>query len=125
MLIGLEHAHAFSISIFGGVEHLRDFAPQCFDTEVLNSCAIRSTRRWRHAVICVAAIGVEGATTLSFDVCDARLLHSTLATSAIHKWVGLIACGFHLKRPLVWLAIAGLVMVDWFWVLFSARTPEI
>ena len=31
----------------------------------------------------------------------------------------------HLKRRLVWLAIAGLVMVDWFWVLFSARTPEI
>jgi hypothetical protein len=31
--------------------HLRDFAPQCFDTE--------------------AAIGVEGATTFFFDVCDA------------------------------------------------------
>ena len=29
------------------------------------------------AVICVAAIGVEGAATFSFDVCDARLLHST------------------------------------------------
>jgi hypothetical protein len=36
MLIGLEHAHAFSMSIFGGVEHLRDFAPQFFDTEVSN-----------------------------------------------------------------------------------------
>jgi hypothetical protein len=34
MLIRLEGAHAFCVSIFGGVEHLRDFAPQCFDTEV-------------------------------------------------------------------------------------------
>ena len=25
MLIGLEHAHAFCVSIFGGVEHLRNF----------------------------------------------------------------------------------------------------
>jgi hypothetical protein len=36
MLIDLEDAHAFSMSIFGGVEHLRDFAPQSFDTEVSN-----------------------------------------------------------------------------------------
>ena len=34
MLLGLEGAHPFYVSIFGGVEHLRDFAPQCFDTEV-------------------------------------------------------------------------------------------
>ena len=30
MLIGLEHAHAFSMSMFGGFEHLRDLAPQFF-----------------------------------------------------------------------------------------------
>ena len=35
MLIRLEGAHAY-VSIFGGVEHLRDFAPQSFDTEVSN-----------------------------------------------------------------------------------------
>jgi hypothetical protein len=34
MLIGLEGAHASYVSIFGSIEHLRDFAPQCFDTEV-------------------------------------------------------------------------------------------
>jgi hypothetical protein len=34
MLIDLEGAHAFCVSIFGGVELLRDFAPHCFDTEV-------------------------------------------------------------------------------------------
>jgi len=44
--------------------------------------AIRSTGRWGHAVICVAAIGVEGAATFSFDVCDARLLHSTRSGDA-------------------------------------------
>ena len=36
MLIHLEGAQAFCVSIFGGVEHLRDFAPQSFDTEVSN-----------------------------------------------------------------------------------------
>ena len=36
MLIRLEGAQAFCVSIFGGVEHLRDFAPQSFDTEVSN-----------------------------------------------------------------------------------------
>jgi hypothetical protein len=36
MLIRLEGAHPFYVSIFGGVAHLRDFAPQFFDTEVSN-----------------------------------------------------------------------------------------
>ena len=36
MLIHLEGAQAFCVSIFGGVEHLRGFAPQSFDTEVSN-----------------------------------------------------------------------------------------
>ncbi len=40
------------------------------------SCAIRSIRRRRHAVIPVAAVGVEGAATFSSDVCDAGLLLS-------------------------------------------------
>jgi hypothetical protein len=32
MLIGLEGVHGSYVSIFGDVEHLRDFAPERFDT---------------------------------------------------------------------------------------------